>query len=145
MTNSVAASESAVGTKPGRALHVVLWVVQGLLALAFGAAGFMKSTAPVEALAENLPWVSSLPGLVRFIGISELLGALGLILPAATRIRPGLTALAAVGLVAIMVLAAIFHVSRAEISGVGITFILGALAAFVAWGRWRKAPIAPRG
>jgi len=71
-------------------------------------------------------------------------GALGLILPAVTRIRPKLTAAAGLGLVTVMVLAAAFHLSRGEAQVLPLNLTLGALAAFVAWGRSRKAPILPR-
>jgi putative oxidoreductase len=91
-----------------------------------------------------VPLAVTSPGLIRFIGVSELLGGLGLILPAASRIRPGLTPLAALGLTIIMVLALGYHVSRGEMSALPIVGALGGLTAFVAWGRAKKAPIAPR-
>jgi uncharacterized membrane protein YphA (DoxX/SURF4 family) len=126
-------------------LHVSLWVAQGLLALAFGMAGLMKATTPLAELATKLPWAADLPHLVRFIGISELLGAIGVVLPAATRIQPRLTPLAASGLVLVMGLALLFHASRGELAQAApINLVLGGLAAFVAWGRFSKAPIAPR-
>jgi uncharacterized membrane protein YphA (DoxX/SURF4 family) len=126
-------------------LHIALWIVQVLLALAFGMAGFMKLTAPVAELAQKMIWPGAVPpALVRFIGASELLGAIGLVLPAATRIRPGLTALAGAGLTLVMVLAAVFHLSRGEAKMLPINLVIGGLAAFVAWGRARRAPIAPR-
>jgi hypothetical protein len=81
---------------------------------------------------------------VRFIGLSELLGGLGLILPAALRIKPVLTPWAAVGLAVVMVLASGFHVSRGESSVIGMNFILAAVAVFIAWGRFKKAPIYPK-
>jgi putative oxidoreductase len=137
---SVAAPAAAV-----KGLHIALWVVQVVLALMFGMAGVMKATTPIPELAQQLPWADQVPAaLVRFIGISELTAAIGLILPAATRIKPGLTALAGVGLVIIMVLASIFHASRGEYSAIAINTVLGSLAAFVAWGRGKRAPIAPR-
>jgi len=127
------------------ALHVTLWIVQLLLAVAFGMAGVMKSTQPIADLAAAMVWPGDLPAvLVRFIGVSELAGALGLVLPAATRIRPLLTPLAAIGLVVVMVLASLFHISRGEWFALPINFALGGLAAFVAWGRLRKVPIPPR-
>lgn len=135
-------------TKPasaGKGLHVGLWVAQVLLAVAFGMAGAMKAFTPIGELAGSLPWVSEVPAaLVRFIGASELAAALGLVLPAATRIRPGLTVLAAGGLVLVMVLAAIFHLMRGEAGALPVNVLLGGLAAFVAWGRARKAPIPAR-
>jgi putative oxidoreductase len=143
MNNHVASP--AMAPKPGKALHITLWIVQILLAAAFGFAGFMKSTQPIAELGKNMPWTLVVPaGLVRFIGVAEMLGALGLVLPSITRVLPGLTAWAGVGLTTIMVLAMGFHVSRGEFYGIPPTLILGLLSAFVAWGRFRKAPIKER-
>jgi len=125
--------------------NITLWVVQVLLAAMFGMAGFMKITQPIAELAEKMVWPGAVPpALVRFIGFSEFAAAFGLILPAATRIKPILTPLAAAGLVTIMLFAAIFHAARGEFGALPTNLVLGALAAFVAWGRWKKAPIAPR-
>jgi putative oxidoreductase len=132
-------------TQPSKGLHIALWVVQVLLAAAFLMAGGMKLTAPIEELAKNMAWVSAVPpGLVRFIGLSEVAGALGLILPAATRIKPSLTGVAGAALVVVMVLAMGMHISRGEYPFLGGPVVLAALSAFVAWGRLKKAPIAPR-
>jgi putative oxidoreductase len=126
-------------------MGIALWIVQLLLAAAFGMAGFMKATAPMADLAASMGWPADLPpALVRFIGVSELAGAIGLVLPALTRIKPALTPLAAAGLVVVMALAALFHVVRGEFSAIPINFVLGALAAWVAWGRTSRVPIAPR-
>jgi len=131
--------------RPSRTLHISLWIVQVLLALAFGMAGVMKTTKPIAELAAAMGWPGVLPpALVRFIGASELTGAIGLVLPSVTRIKPQLTALAGAGLVTIMLLAMAFHISRGELKLLPINLTLGGLAAFVAWGRFRKAPIAPR-
>lgn len=132
---------TALVKAPSRGLHIGLWVAQALLALAFGMAGGMKMTGPAVQMAVQSGMSA---GLVHFIGLSELAGAIGVILPAATRVRPGLTPLAALGLFVIMVLAVGFHLSRGEFSHLPPAIILGALAAFVAFGRWRKAPIEPR-
>jgi putative oxidoreductase len=132
--------------RPGRGLHIGLWVAQVLLALAFGMSGLWKATTPMAQLAEKLPLAAGgHAALLRFIGVSELLGALGLILPAVTRILPRLTALAALGLTVVMVLATGYHLSRGEAGALPVTLGLGALSAFVAWGRGRRAPVAPRG
>ena len=140
-----AAPRSAPPQSAPKAWNISLWVVQVLLAAMFGMAGFMKMTLPIADLAEKMVWPGVLPAeLVRFIGLSEFAAAVGLILPAATRIKPVLTPLAAVGLVVVMVLAAIFHASRGEFGALPINFLYGAVAAFVAWGRFRKAPIPPR-
>jgi putative oxidoreductase len=124
-------------------VNILLWLVQILLACAFGMAGVMKSTQPVDVLAANgIAWAPQLPlVLVRFIGISEFLGAVGLILPALTKVKPFLTPLAALGLLTIMILAMGFHVSRGEAGALPANIVLGGLAAFVAWGRTSKAPI----
>ena len=133
----------SINTSKG--LHIGLWVVQGLLAVAFGMAGAMKTFTPLPELAASLPWVLDVPAaLVRFIGISELAAAFGLVLPSLLRVQPRLTALAGAGLVVVMVLASIFHLSRGEAAALPANFVLGGLAAFVAWGRTRKAPIQAR-
>jgi uncharacterized membrane protein YphA (DoxX/SURF4 family) len=126
-------------------MKYVLWVLQVLLGLAFVAAGFPKLIQPYAELAQQLAWVSDVPeGLVRFIGVAEVLGGLGLILPAATRILPWLTPVAAAGLALDMLLATLFHLVRGE-GGVGVVpLLLGLLAALVAYGRWRVVPILAR-
>ncbi|HEX6277859.1 MAG TPA: DoxX family protein [Polyangiaceae bacterium] len=141
----VAGPRSAPPHTAPKAWNIALWVVQVLLAVSFGMAGWMKATQPIAELAEKMVWPGAVPAaLVRFIGVTELAAAIGLILPAATRIKPVLTPLAAIGLVVVMVFAAIFHVARGEFGALPINFVYGALAALVAWGRLRKAPIAPR-
>jgi len=126
-----------------KGLRVGLWVVQVLLALVFGASGIMKLAVPYEQLLTQGAWVEHVPaGLVKFIGVAELAGALGLILPAATRIKPFLTPLAAAGFVVIMILASALHISLGQPPIAQV--ILCGLAAFVLRGRFLKAPIAPR-
>jgi uncharacterized membrane protein YphA (DoxX/SURF4 family) len=146
----MATSEAIHGAASGgvsrpKGLHIALWVVQAMLAVAFGMAGSMKATKPIADLAQQMVWAGDVPAaLVRFIGVSEFAAALGLVLPAATRIQPRLTALAAAGIVLVMVLASLFHLSRGEAGALPVNFVFAGLAAFVAWGRARKAPIAPR-
>lgn len=136
---------SRATARPAKAWHITLWLVQIVLASMFGLAGTMKAATPIAVLSQKMAWVGSVPsGLVRFIGVCELAGAIGLILPAATRIKPGLTALAATGLLAVMVLAIPFHLSRGETKLIGVPVTLGLMAAFVTWGRLRKAVIAAR-
>ena len=114
-----------------------LWIVQGLLALLFLWAGGMKLVLPVEAMTEQMP----LPGLfLRFIGVAEVLGALGLILPGLLRLRPALTPLAAAGLVLIMIGATVLTLATAGGATALIPLVVGLLSAFVACGRWRLAP-----
>jgi len=115
-----------------------LWIVQALLAALFLFAGGMKLVLPLEKLAGPV----ALPGLlVRFIGVVEVLGAVGLILPAALRIKPGLTPLAALGLVVVMTGAVVITLIGGEPVAAVISAVVGLLAAFVAYGRWRLAPI----
>jgi len=143
MATALPPAESA--EPPKGSLHVSLWVGQVLLACAFGAAGVGKATAPISELALDMPWVVALPVLlVRLIGVAEVAGGLGLVLPGFTGIRPALTPLAALGLALIMLLAAFFHLSRGEMSAIVINAVLGLLSLFVAWGRARRAPLAPR-
>ncbi len=124
-------------------MNVALWVVQALLALAFLLAGFSKATQPLDRLAGRMGWVKVVPqGLTRFIGVSEMLGAIGLILPALTHVLPWLTIAAAVGLALVMVCAAVFHASRREYSPVSINVVLLVLALFIVYGRWMLAPLA---
>jgi uncharacterized membrane protein YphA (DoxX/SURF4 family) len=119
-------------------VNVVLWILQGLLAVAFAGAGVMKLTQPIKKLEPNMAWVTRFPvPVVRFIGAVELLGAVGLILPWATGIAPMLTPLAAVGLAVTMVLAAIHHVRNNEAKqGLPVNAVLFALAVIIAIGRF---------
>jgi putative oxidoreductase len=139
------ASSSTTAPRSLAALSITLWIVQLLLAVAFVGAGLMKSTQPMSALAGPLPWTQDLPELlVRFIGVSELAAAIGLLLPSLTRINPVLTPVAAAALVLVMLLASAFHASRSEWQNLPVTLTLAVLAAFVAWGRFTRAPITPR-
>jgi uncharacterized membrane protein len=121
-------------------MNIALWIVQGLLGLMFTFAGITKGFRYEQARA-MLPWVKDVPrGLTTFIGISELLGGLGLLLPALSGILPWLTPLAATGLALVMILAAIFHVQRKEWPAIGFNSVLMLLALFVAYGRFVLVP-----
>jgi hypothetical protein len=115
-----------------------LWIVQALLALLFLFAGGMKLVVPPDVLASmGSPNQIPLPGwFVRFIGVAEVLGALGLVLPGLFRVRKGLTPLAAVGLVVIMVGAVALTVAADGVAAGVTPLLVGLLAAFVAYGRW---------
>ena len=125
----------------------MLWIVQALLALLFLFAGGTKLVLPPDVLASmGSPNQVPLPGLfVRFIGVAEVLGALGLILPGLLRVRPGLTPLAAAGLVVIMIGATALTLAADGVAPAMVPLAVGLLAAFVAYGRWRLAPHASRG
>jgi len=131
-------------SNPSKALHIALWVVQVALALAFGMIGVTKlTTSEADVIQQSGELVEKYGvGLIRFIGISEVLGALGLILPAALRILPILTPLAALGLAIIMGLATALHASKGELIVTQVVFLL--LTLFVVWGRFSKAPISAR-
>jgi len=123
-------------------MNIALWVVQILLALAFGMAGIMKVSQPIDKLEARMGWVKSVgPRGVRLIGSLEILGAIGLILPAVTGILPWLTPLAATGLVLTMIGAMITHGRRGEYSQIGMNVVLLLLALFVAYGRFVIVPI----
>ena len=124
--------------------NILLWTAQVILGGMFLMAGIMKMTTPIEELALKAAWAQDLPLLVRFIGVSEFAGALGLLLPSLLRIKPMLTPIAALGLVVVMILAGIFHLVRGEYPAIGFTIMLGVIAAFVAYGRTKKVPIAAR-
>ena len=123
-------------------MNIVLWIIQVLLALLFLFAGGTKLVMSIEAMrAMGSPNQVLLPGLlIRFIGVCEVLGALGLILPGLLRIKPGLTPLAAAGLVIIMIGATVITVAGGEVAPALFPLVVGILAAFVAYGRWRLAP-----
>ena len=118
-------------------MNIVLWVVQVLLAGMYGMAGIMK-TFQITKAKEQLPWAKNRSDtFVRFVGIAELLGALGLFLPLLTGVLPWLTPLAAVGLTIIQLLA-IFteHLPKKEYNVIPINMVLLALSIFVVAGRW---------
>jgi uncharacterized membrane protein len=130
--------------KRGVGLSIALWSVQVLLAALFLMTGGMKLFLSPEQLAAKGGGLPIPMALVRFIGVSELLGAIGLLLPSLLRIQPRFTVYAAWGLVTVMFLATIFHISRGEFSEAPVTLLLGLLAAFVAVGRNKWRPITSR-
>jgi hypothetical protein len=118
------------------AINIGLWVVQVLLALVFLFAGGMKLVLPLDALRGPV----ALPGLfLRFIGVAEVTGAIGLLLPGIFRIRQGLTPLAAAGLVIIMTGATVITVVAMSAAQALVPLTVGLLSAGVAFGRWRLA------
>jgi uncharacterized membrane protein YphA (DoxX/SURF4 family) len=130
--NPVTSSDSS-----SSGLNTALWIIQALLALLFVFAGGMKFVLPIEEMTKQIP----LPGaFLRFIGIAELLGGIGLIVPGLVGSRPGLTPLAALGLLIIMIGATVLSLSSGGIGAALFPFIVGLLVAFVGYGRWRLAP-----
>jgi putative oxidoreductase len=126
----------------GDSMNVLLWVLQVLLAVAFLAHGLLLLFPPaaiVDQMNASLSRASQL-----FIGVAELLAAVGLTLPGLTRIQPWLVPGAAAGLMIVMISATIFHIVRGEVSSAITTAVLLLLATFVAYMRWRVLPIRPR-
>jgi len=120
-------------------MNLVLWILAGLLAALFLAAGAMKASQSKEKLGANpnMAWTGDFSaGTIKFIGLVEVLGALGLILPAAFGIATVLTPLAATGLAVVMALAIVVHARRGETKALPMNVVLLVLAAVVAWGRF---------
>jgi uncharacterized membrane protein YphA (DoxX/SURF4 family) len=135
----------ASGAAPHIALKIALWAAQILVGLPFIGIGLMKLLTPIPKLAAMLPWTGQLPeAFVRFIGVVDITGGVGMLLPALTRIKPGLTVWAALGCTVLQVFAIIFHTSRGEAAFTPGNYVFLALSIFVLWGRGRKAPISPR-
>jgi hypothetical protein len=137
-------TEAAAPSKRDRPLRASLWVAQSLIFLAFGLAGLMKVFMSIPELASMWPWTGEMPApVVRILGLIDLAGGVGVLIPALTRIKPDLTVLAALGCIALQICAMVFHVSRGEIAATPVNLVLLALAIFIFWGRLR-GPIAPR-
>jgi hypothetical protein len=131
--------------RPSKALRTSLWVVQALLSVLFSGAGLWKLFTPIPKLAAMIPWAGQVPeAFLHAIGVVDLCGGIGILLPALTRIKPGLTVLAALGCAALQVCAIVFHISRGEAARTPFNFVLVALSVFVYWGRHFRAPIQPR-
>ena len=119
-----------------KALNIALWVVQLLLAACLVWAASLKLFQPIEKLAVMWPWAGQVSiSLVKFTGIIDLLGGLGLVLPGLLKIKPRLTYFTALGIIVLMFVAGIFHISRGEGSQIMPNIVFALMAAFVAWGR----------
>ena len=137
--------ERQAGSGARRALNIALWAAQILIAIAFVAIGWMKFSTPITELSKAIPWAGQLPErFVRTIGLIDMAGGIGVLLPAATRILPRLTVLAALGCTVLQILAILFHFSRGEAAATPLNFVLLPLVAFILWGRSTKCPIQPR-
>lgn len=124
-----------------RALGIGLWLAQTLVALSMLAGAGMKLFMPIARLAAMMPWMGQVPEwFMRGTGVIDLAGGLGIILPSLTRIKPGLTAAAAIGCALLMACAIVFHVSRGEAMATPFNFLVLGLSVFVLWGRWPRRP-----
>ncbi|MCF3640303.1 DoxX family protein [Rhizobium sp. TRM95111] len=131
----------------GKILQISLWSVQTLMFAAFILFGFQKLFMPAEALAAmwQTQWPVEYPTLLRFTGLIDAAGGIGILLPALTRIQPRLTVLAALGCTLLQICAIIFHATRGEFAALPLNLILLPLVAFILWGRGKRAPVASRG
>ena len=126
-------------------LNTGLWVAQGLIFLSFVAFGSMKLLMPIDRLAAMWVWPGQVPAwFLHGLGLLDILGGIGVLLPALTRIRPRLTTVAAICCTLLQICAITFHVSRGEAAVTPLNFVLLALCAFIAWGRGTKVKIEPR-
>ena len=124
--------------KLSRTTHIALWAAQIVVAI-FLAMGAVMKFMPIEKIAQMMPWTGQVsPVTVRLLGILDLLGAIGLIFPTLLHIKSQLTAWAAIGIIALMLCATIFHVSRGEASVIGFNIFIALAAGFIAWGRFAK-------
>jgi uncharacterized membrane protein YphA (DoxX/SURF4 family) len=124
-------------------VNLALWIVAGVLAFAFAASGLMKLVQPKEKIVASATggWAQDWsPASIKLIGVAEILGAIGLILPAVLHVAPILVPLAAIGLALVMVGAAVVHSRRKELPNVAINVVILILAAVVAWGRFGPLP-----
>lgn len=122
-------------------MNKALWTLQILLGIFFVGTGALHFIVPA-GLPSTMAWMYDLDQTLHYVsGTAEILGGLGLILPGLTRIQTWLTPLAAVGLIAVMILAATFHAGRDEMQNLIQNVVLAALLAFVAYGRWRLSPL----
>lgn len=127
-----------VEQKTSKAMNISLWILQTLLAVTFIWAGFMKIFQPNDL---PFPWIRDNANLALITGCIDLLAGIGITLPALLRINPQLTIYAAYGIIVLMIAASIFHISRGEAKDIGFNIFIIVLAAFIAWGRQKKAPL----
>ena len=125
--------------KPGKGITIALWTAQVLLFLLFAGTGAWKLTTPIPALGAKFPWMGEVsPAFLRLTAVFDLLGGIGVLLPTLTRVKPGLTVLAALGCALLQLSAIVFHVARGEAANTPFNFLLVALSVFVLWGRRRS-------
>lgn len=125
--------------KPRKGLTVALWTAQVLLCVLFGGTGVWKLTTPIPALAAKFPWMGQVsPAFLHLTAVFDLLGGVGILVPTLTRVKPGLTLIAALGCALFQIGAIGFHISRGEAANTPFNFVLVALSLFVFFGRRRR-------
>lgn len=144
-SNHVNSPTSVAQARYSQSLNIGLWLVQVLLFITFTGTAVWKLLTPIPQLAAMIPWAGQVsPAFMYATAVVDLCGGVGVLLPALTRIRPGLTALAALGCAALQLCAIVFHLSRGEGANTPFNFLLVGLSLFVFWGRRSKAPLLPR-
>jgi hypothetical protein len=142
MTTNLPDSSDRGRPAPSKALRAALWLVQGLLGVTFVGTALWKLLTPIPELAAMIPWAGQVsPAFLYMTALADLAGGVGIVLPALTRTKPGLTVLAALGCAALQVSAVVFHLSRGEAANTPFNFLLVLLALFVFWGRRSRAPV----
>ena len=144
--NAVAINNSKSKIKMGRSnnqlFNVILWILQAVVAVMFIMPGFMKMLLPIQTLSAMLPWTGQVsPYMVRGLGLIDVLGGVGVVLPSLLLVKPQLAGTVAIACILLMISAIIFHISRGEASVIGFNIVVIFILAFIAWGRNIKAPI----
>ena len=121
--------------RKSKVMNIILWLAQGLLAIGLIMGFYLKLFSEPSKLAEMWPWTIGNEMLVKITGIIDLIAAIGLIFPMLLKIKPNLTIYAAYGIILLMIVAIIFHVSRGETSVTGVNVVYILLAGFIIWGR----------
>ena len=124
-----------------RIVHRTLWVLQWLLGASLVGAGVLKLSLPFDQAVAMFPWAADVPALYTVTSVLDVLGGLGVVVPSLTRILPRTTVLAALGVLLLMLSAVGFYLIRGEVSEIIANLVLAGVAAVIAWGRWRVAPI----
>ncbi|WP_163268428.1 DoxX family protein [Chelativorans alearense] len=127
--------------RSAKSLQIGLWIAQVLIFIAFTAFGYMKFFMPIDQLAAMWVWPGDVPPWsLRLMGLIDIAGGIGILLPALTRILPRLTVLAALGCVVLQIAAIIFHASRGELSALPLNATLLPICLFILWGRGKRLP-----
>jgi N-acyl homoserine lactone hydrolase len=134
-------SVSLTDTPKRRRLHSTLWVLQWLLGVSLVTAGVFKLSLPFNEAVKTFPWAADVPLLFTVTSVLDVLGGLGIILPTLTRILPRTTVVAALGVVLLMLSSVVFYLLRGDASEIAPNVAMVAVAAVIAWGRWRVAPV----
>lgn len=124
-----------MGHSRDRWARASVWLAQLLIAVPFAGIAVLKLTTPLDQLSAQVPWAGQYPVMARVAGAIDLAGALGIILPSLARIMPRLTVWAAIGCIALMICAIVFHLTRGEAWATPINLVYLLLAAYVWWGR----------